>query len=108
MVPGPILITVAISGLRRTQIMVTVCKIPWFRQSPRRKRTPKKRVFGVRLPQLRLLPLGGQGCRGMGRPSSVGLTFYFYLVICIMAVTGVTRKVNHDRFRPAASTFVTP
>ena len=30
MVPGPILITVAISGLRRTQIMVTVCKIPWL------------------------------------------------------------------------------
>jgi hypothetical protein len=28
MVPGPMLITVAISDLRRAQIMVTVCKIP--------------------------------------------------------------------------------
>jgi hypothetical protein len=32
----------------------------------------------------------------MGWPSSVGLTFDFYLVICIGAVTGVTRKVNRD------------
>ena len=39
---------------------------PVVEQSPRQKRTPKKRVFGVRLPQPRLLPLGGQGVLGNG------------------------------------------
>ena len=41
---------------------------------------------------VRLLGLGGQGCRGMGWLPSLGLTFYFYLVICIGDVTGVTEK----------------
>jgi hypothetical protein len=39
---------------------------------------------------VRLLALDGQGCRGMGRPPSLGLTFHFYLVIFIANVTGVT------------------
>ena len=41
---------------------------------------------------VRLLGLGGQGRRGMGWRPSLGLTFYFYLVICIGDVTGVTEK----------------
>ena len=42
----------------------------------------------------------------MGWPSSVSLAFNFYLVVRIGAVTSVTRKVNHDRLRPTARTFV--
>jgi hypothetical protein len=60
------------------------------------KRNPKLRQelrVGCSLFALivRLLGLGSQGIRGMGRRPSLGL-FIFYLTICIGAVTGVTQK----------------
>jgi hypothetical protein len=64
------------------------------------KRTPSS---GTGSGLVRLLGLGGQGCRGMGWPPSLGLTSHFYLVITIGNVIGVTENWIATGFCPALS-----